>query len=999
MLSQVISHYRIIGKLGQGGMGEVYLADDSVLGRKVAIKLLAPGSIGDDQARRRLLREAQAAATLDHPNICAIYEIDNQEGVSFIVMQYVDGETLAARLRARPLGLKESLAFIGQVASALEEAHSRGIVHRDIKPQNIIITPRGSVKVLDFGLAKIVSFDETAPAGETQSLLTDAGLIVGTAPYMSPEQAKSAGIDGRSDLFSLGSVLYECVTGAQAFTGTSAIEICSNVIRDDPPAPSRLNPRVPVELDRLILKLLAKNPNDRYQSATELVADLRSVAEVLACDEQTPTDPVRRDSGASRVSAFLRASSIIARRPRIYIPALAVLLVLPLFLFVPGSRWWPSAYQPPPEAKRWYDLGVGHIREGAYYQSTKALEQAISVDDKFAVAHAHLAEAWTELDYTEKAQNEMVRATALVPDPSRLPKADSLYLQAVNLTMAGDFAGAVERFRAIVKESDRNEKARALLDLGRAYERNEDFKNALESYTEAASQDPLYPAAFLRLGIVYGRNNELANAGEQFNRAEKLYEDMGNVEGVAEVLYRRGTLLNNAKNQSSARALLEKSLEMSRATNNRSQRIRTLLQLSSVSCTEGKIADAEREANEALTLARGEEIESLANDGLVELANAFFLRGEYDEAEKYFKQALDSARKYKGRRHEARALLSLGSLAVQQGESDKGIGYVTPALEFYQSRGYRKETSQALTLLGRANRQKGNYDAAITAFEQQLRLAQETGDQAQATSSETGIGTVLSYQERYSEGLSHFDESLKIDQSLGAKLNVGYDLMNRGDMLCRLGRYDEGLESLSQAASIADQPGNSAKQLQAWIHLNYARAALSQRDLTKAQAESKQAIELAATQYKDIAAHAKYTLGLALALSGTRVAGIASCKEAVTLADSINNDRVKHMALLALAEAMLGAGKAGEALEAARSAGEGFAGRGQRDSAWRAFALAAAASEQLHDKANARSYAEQASSLLSALTDRWGAENHARYLARPDVQEYSARLNRVLAVK
>jgi len=980
-------------------MGEVYLADDSVLGRKVAIKLLASGSIGDDQARKRLLREAQAAATLDHPNICAIYEIDNQEGVSFIVMQYVDGETLAARLRARPLELKEALDFIGQVARALEEAHSKGIVHRDIKPQNVIITPRGSVKVLDFGLAKIVSFEETNPAEATQSLLTDAGLIIGTAPYMSPEQAKSAGIDTRSDLFSLGAVLYECVTGVPAFTGSSPMEICAKVIHEDPPAPSKLNTRVPPDLDRLVLKLLAKKPNNRHQSATELISDLRNVEELLAREEQTTTDPARRDSRASRVSAFLHASSIIAKRPRVYIPALALLLMLPLFLFVPHSPWWPSAYQPPPEAKRWYDLGIGHMREGAYYQSTKALEQAISVDDKFALAHAHQAEAWTELDYTERAQNEMVRATALVPDPSRLPKADSLYLQAVNLTMAGDFAGAVERFRGIVKESDRNEKARAFLDLGRAYERNEDLKNALESYAEAARLDPHYPAVFLRLGIVYGRNNELPNADEQFNRAEKLYEDMGNVEGVAEVLYRRGALLNNAKNQSSARALLEKSLEMSRATNNRSQRIRTLLQLSSVSCTEGKIAEAEREANDALSLAHGEEIESLANDGLVELGNAFFLRGEYDEAEKYFKQALDSARRYKGRRHEARALLSLGSMAVQQGESDKGIGYVAPALEFYQSRGYRKETSQALTLLGRANRQKGNYEAALTAFEQQLSLAQETGDQAQVTSSETGIGTVLSYQERYSEALTHFDESLKIDQSLGAKLNVGYDFMNRGDMLCRLGRYEEGLKSLGEAAAIADQPGNSAKQLQAWIHLNYARAGLSQRRLPDAQVESKQALALASNQYKDIAAHAKYTLGLALGLSGTRVAGIASCKEGVALADSINNDRVKHMALLALAEAMLGAGKAGEALEAARRAGEGFAGRGQRDSAWRAFVLAAAASEQLHDKPNTRSYAEQASSLLGTLSDRWGAENYARYLARPDVRAYSARLAKILAVK
>jgi len=164
MHSGVISHYRIIRKLGQGGMGEVYLADDSVLGRKVAIKVLPEDSVSDDQARRRLLREARAAATLDHPNICSIHEVGDEDGSAFIVMQYVEGQTLSERLREKPMSLKESLDIASQIASALEEAHSRGIVHRDIKPQNIIMTPRGLVKVLDFGLAKILPVETDASA-------------------------------------------------------------------------------------------------------------------------------------------------------------------------------------------------------------------------------------------------------------------------------------------------------------------------------------------------------------------------------------------------------------------------------------------------------------------------------------------------------------------------------------------------------------------------------------------------------------------------------------------------------------------------------------------------------------------------------------------------------------------------------------------------------------------------------------------------------------------
>ncbi|HKF55971.1 MAG TPA: serine/threonine-protein kinase, partial [Blastocatellia bacterium] len=230
MHSGVISHYRIIRKLGQGGMGEVYLADDSVLGRKVAIKVLPEDSVSDDQARRRLLREARAAATLDHPNICSIHEVGDEDGSAFIVMQYVEGQTLSERLREKPMSLKESLDIASQIASALEEAHSRGVVHRDIKPQNIIMTPRGLVKVLDFGLAKILPVETDASAEQTQSLLTDAGMVIGTAPYMSPEQAKCGPVDARSDLFSLGAVLYECVTGTPAFSGSTPMEICARVI-------------------------------------------------------------------------------------------------------------------------------------------------------------------------------------------------------------------------------------------------------------------------------------------------------------------------------------------------------------------------------------------------------------------------------------------------------------------------------------------------------------------------------------------------------------------------------------------------------------------------------------------------------------------------------------------------------------------------------------------------------------------------------------------------
>jgi len=199
-------------------MGEVYLAEDTKLNRKVAIKLLPPDSTADEQARKRLIREAQAAARLDHPNICAVHEVGEADGHSFIVMQHVEGETLAARLERQPLDLREALNIATQVADALAEAHSRGIIHRDIKPQNTMITASGQVKVLDFGLARVVREPDLLKSeAETQSLLTEPGMIVGTVAYMSPEQAAGKTVDARSDIFSFGAVLYEMMTGQRAF--------------------------------------------------------------------------------------------------------------------------------------------------------------------------------------------------------------------------------------------------------------------------------------------------------------------------------------------------------------------------------------------------------------------------------------------------------------------------------------------------------------------------------------------------------------------------------------------------------------------------------------------------------------------------------------------------------------------------------------------------------------------------------------------------------------
>jgi serine/threonine protein kinase/tetratricopeptide (TPR) repeat protein len=287
LVNTTIFHYRILSRLGAGGMGEVYLAEDTKLDRRVAIKLLPPESTADEQAKKRLVREAKAAAKLDHPHICSIYEVGEEDGRSFIVMQYIEGETLASRMRSKSLELGECLGIAAQLADALAEAHSHEIIHRDIKPANIMLTARHQAKVMDFGLAKAVRDTSlTESEGVTESLLTEPGAIIGTVPYMSPEQVRGESLDARSDIFSFGAVLYEMITGHQPFAAESAAMTISAIVTREPAPLARFSRDVPSELERIVSKALRKDREQRYQTARDLLIDLESLRRHLEFEAQ-----------------------------------------------------------------------------------------------------------------------------------------------------------------------------------------------------------------------------------------------------------------------------------------------------------------------------------------------------------------------------------------------------------------------------------------------------------------------------------------------------------------------------------------------------------------------------------------------------------------------------------------------------------------------------------------------------------------------------------------
>jgi tetratricopeptide (TPR) repeat protein/predicted Ser/Thr protein kinase len=766
--------YDIGRLLGRGGLGEVYLAHDRTLDRDVAIKFLNPAKLPGGNARRALLREARAAAALDHPFICGVHEAaETEDGRAFIVMQHVEGQTLAEVLQRGPMPIRDALTLCAEIAEALAAAHRRGVVHRDLKPGNIIVTPSGHPKIVDFGIATVArrfAGSEASTAADTTSF----PALAGTPGYMAPEQIQGQPVDGRGDLFALGLVLFECLTGRRAFQGATPVETAAAILHVHPPAPSSLRPGLTAAHDELCRRLLAKEPADRFQSADEVVGAIRVLV----------PDTSRTAVSESAVTPRPARRQLLSRGWIVAVVAIVALTA--------GFSWWNRTRALPrvPEAADlWYRRGSEALREGGYYRARKALEQAIAIYPQHLLAYARLAEASAELDDPAAASAYLLRLSQLGIDEGRLSETEQLRLRAVRGFVLREVDRSIARYQSVAELTPKD--PRAFVDLGRAQEAAGRRADARTSYERAIAIDAQYAPAHLRRGILEGLESHWQAALAAFAEAERLYRASSDAEGETEVLLNRGMLLDRKGEPIAARRDLERALELATQSKSIYQKIRTQLALSIVTASEGRIAQSAQIASDSVSEALANGLDTVAAGGLVDLAATLLFDNKSDAAEQQLMRALQLAERRGATVTAARAKIQLAEVYSRGPRSADAVKLLDEVLPFVRRGQYRRHELDALSIAARAHERLGNLDEARRVASEALAVADGIGDESQAAVAASSLALVYTALGNLPEALRLRERADAIRRRQGDRLILPYDLTNRADLLIRLGRGDE----------------------------------------------------------------------------------------------------------------------------------------------------------------------------------------------------------------
>jgi len=844
---------------------------------------------------------------------------------------------------------KQAFPLAVQVAEGLQAAHEAGIVHADFKSGNVILiqaSGRERAVITDFGLARISPM--AAPTDETRTLPA-AGHVAGTVAYMSPEQLTGGEIGPASDIYSFGIVLFEMASGQLPFDDRhlihSAMQRASDSVTVRP-----LVPDIDARWESAIRRCLHKDPERRFASARDIANWFRGGAFRMPHVYWTPQDWMRAMAAGVAVLALATWLWIYLRRP----------------------------YQPLPAALAWYSKGLAAMGSMTYESARRALEQAVAADPKFALAHAHLARAYDELDYSDLAKTSMLHAQD-ASQGSRLSSSDALRLRVLRLWTTRDYDQAAPLAQQLEKQAGKQEKPAAALEAGWLEQQREETAKAEAAYRRALQLDPGYAAAKLRLGFILGRQRKLAPALQAFEEAESLYDAASDYEGRTEALLQKASLLSRSSSPAEATAIIEKAIEGARATRSLTQQLRLQLLQGVAYRNQGDTARAIELAEQAVEAARTQKMENIAISGLIDLGNIFLVREEPNLSERYFKQALDLAQRSKGPRSEARALLSLASLSDQMGRAGDTRKYVDLALPFYRKAGYRREFVQAMMLLGDVHRQQAGYEESIRVFRQTLASAEQLQDKRTLAQVRERLAIALWDQGAAPEALQ---ESERAAELFGPSLLAGHVLLHSASVSWQLGRRIEAEASLAKVERLLGGRSNQPL-MQFWLHTRRAEMAYADGRLEAARTAARQAVSVAPAHGTETP---RAELLEALVLIRTSRGGRGGDLADKALQSFTQAGRVREAASarLLVAEALLAAGKLEPALSMAREALKFFEPLRIWESVWRGRLVAARASRE---PAEAEAHAAAARSALGQLRTSWPRESLEGYLGRPDIKQ------------
>jgi tetratricopeptide (TPR) repeat protein len=948
----VSGRYRIVRFIARGGMGEVYEAEDLELRGRVALKTLLPEIASDPRMIARFKQEIQLSRKIAHPNVCKVFDLARHPADGsptqriLLSMEYLQGETLGQKLeRSGSLSVDEALPIVRQMAAALDAAHAAGVIHRDFKPSNVMLVSSGEgvrAVVTDFGLARKASSD-----GETT--VTLPGRLTGTLNYMAPELLSGQPATVASDVYALGMAIYRMLTGTRPFAADDPMAAAVRRGQEPVPGPRSVVPGLDERWNAAVVRCLEADPTLRFAAAGDVVKAIEGEAV----------------AGAPRPATWTRRKLGLA--------ALAIALA-----GVAGYALWPRYYQPPAEAARFYRTGTEDLEAGANFAATKELGEAVRLAPDFSMAHARLAQAWTELDSQGKASREMQLARRYAAG-ARLHGLDRLYLDAVDLTITRQFPEAARKYEAMLKYGGAAE-PEVRLDLGRVYGLAGKPDDAIRTYLIAAKGLPGNAAAWLRLAVLYSQKGDAKNADRAFARAAQFYGLTSNQEGLTEVAYQRGVDANKGGKMQAAEGFLREALRIAQVTHNAQQEISAKLQLGITAFLSGDADSAKRYAQDAIDDATVNRIESLATRGLLVLGEAFSRKQDFDQAEKYYAMGLGLARQDDSRRLVAGAQLRLASLHNQEGKTDKQESEAQEALAFYRQNNFARETEACQLLLGRAKLSRGQYDAALGFFRPALAAAEELRVPLQTLLAEEGMGSAMLGLEQFPEALEHYEKELELGTALGDVEHIGYGALECGMTLWPLGRYAEAPARFDQAEAAAAK----FEDLRLQISHQRAEFALSEGKYAEAVATCNRLLSRVKSSESDTMADLNRILGLALIRMGRKQEGRQHCERSFEIAAGASNAAVLLESTLGVAEARLETGDWKGVLAAIQAAGDRLSKL--PDSNWRAKAMQARASEALGDRDAARREALAAQAQLDALERQWGEPVFQMYHARPDLQ-------------